>query len=66
MDNIKSYESIVSSYETLAREAGYYVDEWSNSGMWRWYKTFMFVRSAILYNTPEEAWKACCVENGLV
>jgi hypothetical protein len=65
---VKSYEATVSSYETIAREAGFdimYQRTPTNIRKWLWISADRKQCDG-LFETQEDAWKACCVENGLV
>lgn len=61
---VKPYEDIVSSYETIAREAGYYLCGLAVQDAYFWENSERV--SMYNYSTQEEAWKACCVDNGLI
>lgn len=55
------------SYEAVARGCGYDVDcALCTTDYWYWYNDDLERICKGYYNTQEEAWKACCVENGLV
>lgn len=52
-------------YEAIARENGYGLHRSVTMNHWR-YVTPNLSSSTGLYNSPEEAYKACCVENNLI
>lgn len=58
----------VKSYESIAREAGFVVvSSEYNVGMWYWAKRPGERHKHGAYvDSEQEAWKACCVENGLL
>jgi hypothetical protein len=52
-------------YERIAMDAGYTVKERLFNGS-VYYCYHAYGKWGFFYSTEQEAWKACCVENGLV
>lgn len=67
MTNINYEATDSTTYESIARENGFVVDGAEECG-WYWHQETnkQVVQCYGWYNTPEGAWKACCVENGLI
>jgi hypothetical protein len=56
------------NYKKIAIAAGYSVENSLDSNyLWLWFEDANYDnRASWFYETEQEAWKACCVEKGLI